>query len=474
MSDDGAQNRLVSLDVFRGMTIAGMVLVNNPGTWAHIYDPLEHASWHGLTPTDWIFPFFLFIVGIAIPIALSKRIAEGVTGRVYWKIVSRAAIIFGLGLAMSVTPFFQFAATDAPDGLKILIWLAMTGGLFFLLLRNFKIAGALIAISIVGIIAMNLGGYNVVPYNFATMRIPGVLQRIAVCYLIVSLLFLHTNWKQQLGIAAALLLGYWALMTLIPVPGCDVTTVNDKACNLAAWLDRTILTENHMWRSAKVFDPEGILSTIPAIVTTISGVLTGTWLIRRGSEPPALAGGTNSGIAHDNATKMDEITATAISAGPSLPPAYAGGSDKVAGLFFFGTILLALGYVWNSYFPMNKSLWTSSYVLATSGIALLTLAACYWLIDIQGYKAWAKPFVIFGVNALPLFVFSGIMARMLGAYRVTGAEGQPVSVQKWIFDNIYLSIAQPVDASLMYAISFILLWLFLMWLLYRRRIFVKV
>ena len=254
-----ATQRLVSLDVFRGMTIAGMVLVNNPGTWSHIYDPLEHAAWHGLTPTDWIFPFFLFIVGVAISIALTKRVREGVTGKVYGKIVSRAAIIFGLGLAMSVTPFFQFAATDAPDAAKMLIWLAMSAGLFFLLLRNFKIAGVLIGLSVVGIVAVDLGGYNVVAYNFATMRIPGVLQRIAVCYLIVSLLFLHTNWKQQLGIAAAFLLGYWALMTLIPVPGCDVTTVNDKACNLAAWLDRTILTESHMWRSAKVFDPEGLL-----------------------------------------------------------------------------------------------------------------------------------------------------------------------------------------------------------------------
>ena len=451
-----ATQRLVSLDVFRGMTIAGMVLVNNPGTWSHIYDPLEHAAWHGLTPTDWIFPFFLFIVGVAISIALTKRVREGVTGKVYGKIVSRAAIIFGLGLAMSVTPFFQFAATDAPDAAKMLIWLAMSAGLFFLLLRNFKIAGVLIGLSVVGIVAVDLGGYNVVAYNFATMRIPGVLQRIAVCYLIVSLLFLHTNWKQQLGIAAAFLLGYWALMTLIPVPGCDVTTVNDKACNLAAWLDRTILTESHMWRSAKVFDPEGILSTLPAIVTTISGVLTGTWLTSK----------EKGERIKDEAESLPSPTSSFIPHPSSI--------EKIAGLFFFGTVLLAVGYIWNSYFPMNKSLWTSSYVLATSGIALLTLAACYWLIDIKGYKRWAKPFVIFGVNALPLFVFSGIMARMLGAYRVAGAEGQPVSVQKWIFDNIYSPIAQPVDASLMYAISFILLWLFLMWLLYRKRIFMKV
>ncbi len=287
-----SSQRLVSLDVFRGMTIAGMVLVNNPGTWAHIYDPLEHAAWHGLTPTDWIFPFFLFIVGIAIPIALGKHVSTGSESDrgpslgVYKKIITRALLIFALGITMSAIPFFQFAATDAPDWLKMLIWMAMTAGLFLLLLRNFKAAGVAIGLGIIGVVAMNLAGYNVVPYNVGTMRIPGVLQRIAVCYLIVSIIFLHTNWKQQLGISGALLLGYWALMTLIPVPGCDVTTVDDKACNLAAWLDRTILTENHIWRGGRVFDPEGILSTLPALVTTIAGVLTGTWL-RRSSSPPS-------------------------------------------------------------------------------------------------------------------------------------------------------------------------------------------
>ncbi len=451
MSEPAPTHRLISLDVFRGMTIAAMVLVNNPGTWSSIYSPLKHAEWHGLTPTDWIFPFFLFIVGVAVPIALSKRIAEGVTRKVYRKIVSRSLIIFGLGLAMSVTPFFQFGATDAPDSLKMLIWLAMTLGLFFLLLRDFKIAGALIAGSILGIAAINLSGYNVVPYNFVTMRIPGVLQRIAVCYLVVSIIYLYTNWKQQLGIACGLLLGYWALMTLIPVPGCEFTTVNDKACNLAAWLDRTILTENHMWRSAKVFDPEGILSTLPAIATTLSGVLAGTWLIRR-----------------------DQLQVSSDTGENASPVSNHFSLERVGGMFFFGLVLLVLGYIWHSYFPMNKSLWTSSYVLVTSGLALLTLAACYWLIDIKGYKKWAWPFVVFGVNALPLFVFSGIMARMVGAYRVAGANGQSVSLQKWIFDNIYLSIAQPIDASLLYAISFILLWLLLMWLLYRKQVFIKV
>ncbi len=277
------QNRLVSLDVFRGMTIAGMVLVNNPGG-SPVYWPLDHAEWHGLTPTDWIFPFFLFIVGVSIAISLGKvRIASDSDGvpapkGTLRKIFTRAASIYLLGAALSIIPFFQFQATDAPDPIKLLVWLAFVASLFFLLLRNFKVAGALFVVGLLGIAGMNLAGYNVVPYNYGTLRIFGVLQRISVCYLITAIIFLYTSWKQQVAIGIALLLGYWLIMTTIPVPGCEVTSLADKACNLAAWLDRLILTENHIWRGGKVYDPEGILSTIPAIVTTISGVLTGTWL----------------------------------------------------------------------------------------------------------------------------------------------------------------------------------------------------
>lgn len=444
------QDRLISLDVFRGTTIAGMVLVNNPGG-SPVYWPLDHAEWNGLTPTDWIFPFFLFIVGVAIPMALNKRIEEGVTGKVYWKIVSRAAAIYLLGAAISVVPFFQFQSTDAPDTLKMLIWLAFSASLFFLLLRKFKIAGALVVVAVIGIVSLNLAGYNVVPYNFGTLRIFGVLQRISVCYLVTSLIFLHTNWKQQVGICVAFLLGYWLVMTTIPVPGCEVMSISDKACNLAAYLDRLILTENHIWRGGKVYDPEGILSTIPAIVTTISGVLTGTWLMYRDKRQ----------------VTGDETT------DPSLVSRHSS-LNKVSGMFFFGVTLLALGLIWNSYFPMNKALWTSSYVLATTGLALLTLGFCYWLIDIKGYKKWAKPFVIFGVNALALFVFTGLFARMISAYRVTGADGQLISIKRWVINNIYLNLAQPIDASWMFAVSFILFWLLLMWLLYRKQIHIKV
>ncbi len=386
MADETAptNTRLLSLDVFRGMTIAGMVLVNNPGTWGAIYPPLQHAEWHGWTPTDFVFPFFLFIVGIAITLALGKRVEQGgVTKDVYLKIFRRAALIFLLGLFLAAFPFWDF-----------------TKGTFV---------------------------------DFSTLRIPGVLQRIAVCYLVASLLFVKSDWKTQAIVAAALLFVYWALMTLIPVPGCEVTTFNDKACNLAAWLDRTILTENHIWRSAKVYDPEGILSTLPAISTTLSGVLTGHWLRTKGTD-----------------------------------------FEKVSGIFFAGVSLVALGYVWNGWFPINKPLWTSSYVLFTSGLALCFLGFCYWLVDIKGYRRWAQPLVIFGVNALALYVFSGMLARILGVIRWNGADGKSITLQRWIFESIFLPLASPINASLMYAVTYIVLWLFLMWLLYRKRIFIKV
>ncbi len=376
MSEETGQSRLVSLDVFRGLTIAGMVLVNNPGTWSAIYPPLKHAEWHGITPTDYIFPFFLFIVGVAIPLALGRRVEQGgMTKDVYLKIFRRTALIFLLGLFLAAFPYF----------------------------------------------------------DFSTLRIPGVLQRIAICYLITSLIFIRTDWKQQTLIGIGLLILYWALMTLIAVPNCDATTIDDKACNLAAYFDRTIFGENHIWRSAKVFDPEGILSTIPAVVTTISGVLTGTWL----------------------KSKRDNL-------------------EKVAGMFFFGIVLTVTGWIWHAFFPINKSLWTSSYVVYTSGLALLFLGFCFYLIDIKNYKKWTKPFVIFGVNALALFVFSGLLSKILGIIKITDTTGKQTSLQGWIFQNGFLSIAEPINASLLFALTYILFWLLLMWLLYRKRIYIKV
>jgi len=357
-------SRLVSLDVFRGLTIAGMVLVNNPGTWASIYWPLQHAQWHGWTPTDLVFPFFLFIVGVSITLAFARRVEEGSVKRdQYLKVIKRTAIIFALGLFLNGFPYFQLG----------------------------------------------------------TIRIAGVLQRIAICYLIASLIFLRTKVRTQLLIALALLVIYWLVMTRLAAPGYVPVDLS-KEGSVASFIDRVILRQ-HIWRQGRVYDPEGLLSTIPAVSTTLFGVLTGHWL-------------------RSERTRL----------------------EKVVGMFVAGAVCVVLGWAWNPFFSINKSLWTSSYVLFTAGLALQLLALCYWVIDIKGYRRWAWPFEVFGVNALALFVGTGLMVKLMALGRVQG----------WIFRNLFLSWAAPINASLFYAIAFILLWLLLMYLLYRKRIFIKV
>jgi len=356
--------RLVSLDVFRGVTIAGMVLVNNPGTWSSIYWPLEHAEWSGWTPTDLVFPFFLFIVGVSITLAFARRVEEGTGKRdLYLKVVKRSAIIFGLGLFLNGFPYF----------------------------------------------------------HLGTIRIAGVLQRIAVCYLIASLIFLTTKARTQLLIAVALLIAYCLVMTNLAAPGYAPGDLS-KEGSIASFIDRVILRQ-HIWRQGRVYDPEGLLSTVPAVATTLFGILTGHWL-------------------------RTERTR----------------HEKVVGMFVAGAICVVLGWAWNPFFPINKALWTSSYVLFTAGLALEFLALCYWVIDIQGYRRWAWPFEVFGVNALALFVGTGLMVKLMGIWGVQG----------WIFRKLFLTWAEPINASLFYAIAFILLWLLLMWLLYRKRIYIKV
>ena len=367
-----ATERLVSLDVFRGITIAGMILVNNPGTWSAIYWPLEHAAWHGWTPTDLVFPFFLFIVGVSITLALSRRKESGGSKRdLFIKIIRRAALIYLIGLALHGFP----------------------------------------------------------KYNFSTMRLLGVLPRIAICYFFAATIFLTTRVRTQAMIAVGLLLLYWLLMMTVPVPGYGAGDLS-KEGNLAAYLDRLLLA-GHTY--TPVYDPEGLLSTVPAIATTLFGVLTGHWLQQQ----------------------RDAL-------------------DKVAGLFVAGACGVVVGWAWNAWFPINKALWTSSYVVFTAGMALQLLALCYWTIDLKGYRRWAKPFVIFGVNALAVFVLSGLAARLMSLWKLPRANGSPGNLQTFIFEHFFASWASPINASLCYAIAFVLVWLGLMSVLYRRKIFIKV
>jgi predicted acyltransferase len=364
--------RLISLDVFRGVTIAGMILVNNPGTWSAIHSPLAHAEWHGLTPTDLVFPFFLFIVGVSITLALGRRAeSTGSKRDLYIKIVRRTLIIFVLGLVLAGFP----------------------------------------------------------RYELPTIRIPGVLQRIAVCYFIASIIFLNTKWRTQIAVAAALLLAYWGLMVLIPAPGFSAGDLTMEG-NVAAYVDRTLLGR-HTWKP--LYDPEGILSTIPAIVTTLGGVLTGHWLRSRRSE-----------------------------------------LEKVAGMFVVGAACMVIGWAWGFWFPINKALWTSSYVMLTAGLALQFLAVCFWLIDIKGIRRWATPFAVFGSNALIIYFLAELFSHIISLVSFTQPDGSSVDLKTFIYEKIFASWASPVNASVLFAICVVLLWLGVATILYRKRVFIKV
>jgi predicted acyltransferase len=374
MTIPAAPPRLLSVDALRGLTVAAMVLVNNPGSWSAIYWPLRHAEWNGFTPTDMIFPFFLFIVGVSIPLALGARIHRGEEG-LPRRVLRRSLVIFGLGLLLHALPFF----------------------------------------------------------HLATLRIPGVLQRIAVCYFLAALLVVLTGgargWRSQALVAAALLVGYWLLVTRLAPPG-GVAGDLSPGGSLAAYVDRLVLGPRHIWRVAKVYDPEGILSTLPAVATTLLGVLSGHWLRGEGS-PGRIAGGLATG----------------------------------------GVVAAAAGWLWGFTFPVNKSLWTSSYALLMSGLCGLVLAACYWSIEVRGHRRWASPFAVLGVTALPLFFLSSFVARLLSLIRV-GPEG--TRLQAWLFSHLFAPWAAPVNASLAYALVYLALWWGLMWALNRTGIRLRV
>jgi len=350
--------RLLSLDVFRGVTIASMILVNNPGSWSHVYPPLLHAEWHGWTPTDLIFPFFLFIVGVAMSFSFALRANEPRLR----KILVRSLILFGLGLFMAAYPRF----------------------------------------------------------DLAHLRIPGVLQRIAVCYLAASLLVVHVSRKALYGALALLLLGYFLLL------GSDLTPEG----NLAARVDRFLLG-GHLWKAT--WDPEGLLSTLPAIATTFLGYLAGERL-RVGDD----------------------------------------GHERAATLFTAGWALLLGGLLWSIWFPINKNLWTSSYVLFTAGAALQFLGFLYWVVDVKKWRGWTYPALVFGRNAIAVFALSGLVAKSLILYKVERRDGSLASLYQLLYENAFASWAGPLRGSLLFALATVFFWWLMMLALYRRRIYIAV
>ena len=269
-------------------------------------------------------------------------------------------------------------------------------------------------------------------FHLSTIRIPGVLQRIAVCYFFAALIFIKTRPRTQAIAAVALLIVYALLMKHVPAPGYYVGDLS-KEGSLASYIDRAVFGP-HIWKQGKVYDPEGILSTMGALATTLFGVLTGHLVVRKDRTP----------------------------------------IEKVAHLFIAGIGSMIIGWIWNAWFPINKSLWTSSYVFFTGGLALQFLALCYWLIDIKGYQRWTRPFIIFGVNAIVLFVGTGLMARSLTLIKVPKGDGTTQALQTLIYNHGFASWLGPNNASLAFAITFILLWLLLLWLLYRKNIIIKI
>lgn len=374
---DDKPARLASLDVFRGLTVAGMILVNNPGGTS--YPPLRHAEWDGWTPTDLVFPFFLLIVGVAIPFAFGSRRASGAgMGGLFLKVVRRSLVIFAIGLGLNALgPILNGGFANA---------------------------------------------------DWTKLRIPGVLQRIALCYMFASLIELVAGIRAKIGVIVVLLVGYWLAMTLLRVPGHEAGDLS-RAGNLAAVVDRALLG-THLYRTE--YDPEGLLSTIPAVATTLIGVLAGHWL-RSGR----------------------------------------GVFEKDAGLFVAGWFGIALGEIWGTIFPINKALWTSSYVLLTAGLGLQALAVCYWLVDIRRIRAWSRPFEIFGMNAIAAFVLSGLLARFLGLAKWKGASDQTVTLKGWIVETFFRPWLPPMGASLGFALLFVAGCFVPIYLMHRKGIYLK-
>jgi predicted acyltransferase len=379
--------RFLSIDVLRGITIAFMIMVNNnggPGSWRF----MNHAAWNGLTPTDLVFPTFVFVVGASVVFATESRLAKGATrAQLAWHTLRRAVILFALGVVVNGFPFFELDH----------------------------------------------------------LRFYGVLQRIAVCYLVVGLFYL---WDQRVWtkVAAlvALLLGYWVLVRWVAVPGAGVPGRDipflDPDMNIVAWVDRHLmpghLYEN--WTTHNLRDPEGLLSDIPAIGTVLMGLLTGLWL---------------------------RTTRTAAA--------------KTQGLAVATLVCLSLGYVWAMGFPLNKKMWTSSYVLVAAGYSLAVLTAAFWAVEVRGWgkgksKGWAWPWLVFGSNAIVAYMVSELLASTLGVIAIPSAPGFQATLESFLFQNIFAHIPNPHWAAFAYSFSFTAVCFIPVWILYRKKIFVKV
>jgi predicted acyltransferase len=396
-----APTRVLSIDILRGITIAFMILVNDPGDWVHTYAQLDHAEWNGFTLTDLVFPTFLFIVGASIILSMQARINRGENRRTLaLRILRRSAIIFALDLFFALYPHF----------------------------------------------------------HYTHLRVYGVLTRIALCYLCAGLICLVTQRADRLlTISAALLLGYWVLIRFVPVPGFGIPTHDmpllDPDRNLASWLDRGItdflqrtIHTGSLYRQTR--DPEGLLSTLPAIATTLLGSVAALWLRRANSKTAAITQ-----------------------------------SQCAIGLLLAGLLNLAAGLLWNLWFPINKNLWTSSYVLVAAGCALIGLAACYWLIDIRHLNETTAgkwliwPWLVFGSNAIVAFCISEFLVENMVWIKLpgtVGADGKTITAWFWTYHHLFAFNGSTKNTSVAFAVAFVAICFLPNWLLWRKRVFIKI
>lgn len=380
-----AENRLIALDVLRGITITAMVLVNNPGSWSNIYAPLKHAQWHGITPTDLIFPFFVFMMGISIGIVISRAKSKPIQHTKVWL---RTLKLFGLGLFL------------------------------FLFYVNFQQAE-----------------FSWLEDRLYKIRIFGVLQRLAIVYIITYYLAFYTQAKTQKTILFGILIVYWAMSAFIPYQDTLGNTYVGQLAfgnSLAAWFDDLVIGSHHLYyQNAKpfAFDPEGVLSTIPAIASALTGVLIANML-------------TNDTLSNESKAKK---------------------------LTIYGIAMLLVGYLFSLVVLINKQLWTSTFVLVSSGWACAVLAGLIWIIDIKGYQKWSAPFIVFGVNAIGFFVFSGVLARIFLMIPLGGTN-----LKAFLYHSYFSQLVSPTFGSLIFALCFCGICYLIFYKLYQKHIIFKV
>ena len=368
-------SRLLSLDIFRGMTMAGMILVNNPGYFrADYYTPIMHANWNGWTPTDLIFPFFLFIVGVSMTFSFAKRLELGESKKkIIFQVIKRALLLFLLGLIINGFPKF----------------------------------------------------------DLSTIRYMGILPRIALCYAFCAVIFFNFKWKGQIIIASSILVLYFIIMVYIPIPGQGVGILETPGLSWAQYIDNLLL-KGHMQQPD--FESKGILSTFPSLVITLLGILAGQYL------------------------RTDRTN-----------------YEKMTHLYFYGFMGLIIGLIWNEWFPINQSLWTSSLVVFSSGMAVICFASCYFLADIKKITRWSRPFVIFGTNALAAYFCSTLLSRILDLIKLDQTDGTAISIKTFLTDNLNLAFpVSPQNRMLLFAILYDLFWLGILAILYKKKIFVKI